>query len=47
MYSEGATFRAGIKARLDAGPQDGPAPAAVDPAAVSQLIGGDCELPTS
>jgi TPR repeat protein len=47
MYSEGATFRAGIKARLDAGPGDGPAPAAVDPAAVSQLIGGDCELPTS
>jgi TPR repeat protein len=47
MYSEGATFRAGIKARLDAGPQDGPAPVAADPAAVSQLIGGDCELPTS
>ncbi len=47
LYAEGATFRAGIKQRLDGGPADGPAPDAVDPAAVSQLVGGDCELPTS
>ena len=47
LYAEGATFRATIKSRLADGPGDGPAPAAADPAAISQLIGGDCELPTS
>jgi TPR repeat protein len=47
LYAEGATFRSGIKARLAGGPGDGPAPAAADPASVSQLVGGDCELPTS
>ena len=47
LYAQGATFRAGMKARLADGPGDGPAPAKVDPAAISQLIGGDCELPTS
>jgi TPR repeat protein len=47
LYSQGATFRAGIKARLADGPGDGPAPDNVDPAAVGQLVGGDCELPTS
>ncbi len=47
LYAEGATFRSGIKARLTGGPGDGPAPDNVDQAAVTQLIGGDCELPTS
>ena len=47
LYAEGATFRAAIKARLAGGPGDGAAPGKVDPAAISQLVGGDCELPTS
>jgi TPR repeat protein len=47
LYAEGATFLSSLKARLAGGPGDGPAPDAVDPAAVSQLLGGDCELPTS
>ncbi len=47
LYAEGATFRAAMKARLAGGPDDGAAPDKVDPAAVSQLVGGDCELPTS
>jgi len=47
LYAEGATFRSGLKSRLAGGPDDGPAPDAVDPAAVSRLVGGDCELPTS
>ncbi len=47
LYAEGATFRAAMKARLAGGPGDGAAPGKVDPAALSQLVGGDCELPTS
>ncbi len=47
LYAEGATFRAAMKARLSTGPGDGAAPNKVDPAALSQLVGGDCELPTS
>jgi TPR repeat protein len=47
LYAEGATFLSSLKARLAGGPGDGPAPDAVDSAAVSQLLGGDCELPTS
>ncbi len=47
LYAEGATFRSSLKTRLASGPGDGPAPDGVDPAAVSQLVGGDCELPTS
>jgi TPR repeat protein len=47
LYAEGATFRAAMKARLANGPGDGAAPGSVDPSAVSQLVGGDCELPTS
>ena len=47
LYAEGATFRAAMKARLAGGPGDGAVPGNVDPSAVSQLVGGDCELPTS
>jgi len=47
LYAEGATFRAAMKARLADGPGDGAVPDKVDPAALSQLVGGDCELPTS
>ena len=36
-----------LKQRLASGPGDGPAPDTADPAATTQLIGGDCELPTS
>ena len=47
LYLQGATFRQALKQRLASGPGDGPAPETADPAATTQLIGGDCELPTS
>lgn len=47
LYAEGAIFREGLKARMAQGPGDGAAPDQVDPAAITQLVGGDCELPTS
>lgn len=47
LYAEGATFLEALKQRLASGPGDGPAPDKADPAATTQLIGGDCELPTS
>jgi TPR repeat protein len=47
LYADGATFRNALKARLDKGPNDGPAPDTADQAGVGQAAGGDCDMPTS